>query len=128
MKNKFFEKLVLGWLIFLLIITSCTTAVRGTTEKFIIDSEPSEATVILSTGETGKTPAEFLLPRNKSFTCVISKAGYETYEFLVGPTQKQNEIAQLLSPIGNAVDSISSSKYGLSPNPCFIKLKKKSTN
>jgi hypothetical protein len=44
----------------LLFLTSCATITRGVHEKLRIESDPSGANVVLSTGEKGITPATFV--------------------------------------------------------------------
>src|SRR6266481_5562971 len=58
-------------------LTSCATIIRGVHEKLRIESDPSGANVVLSTGEKGITPATFVEKRRRdNFTVTVSKPGY----------------------------------------------------
>jgi hypothetical protein len=57
--------------------TGCATVTRGTTEAFIIETEPAGATASLSTGEICKTPCNILKKRKDEFSVHIEKEGYE---------------------------------------------------
>src|ERR1700736_6270259 len=60
-----------------LFFTSCATITRGVHEKLKVESDPSGANVVLSTGETGVTPAVFVEKRRRdSFTVTVTKPGY----------------------------------------------------
>jgi hypothetical protein len=118
------------FLILLILVNGCQTVSRGTHTNFIIDSIPSAATVVLSNGLEGKTPAIFNVPRNRSFKVTVSMLDFEDYEFVVAPTIRESEGSQLANlltvPALSVVDVISSSKYKLSPNPCLVTLTKNS--
>jgi hypothetical protein len=118
------------FLILLILVNGCQTVSRGTHTNFIIDSIPSAATVVLSNGLEGKTPAIFNVPRNRSFKVTVSMLDFENYEFVVAPTIRESEGSQLANlltvPALSVVDVISSSKYKLSPNPCLVTLTKNS--
>ena len=71
MKSSFL--LLLPFLFF----TSCATITRGVHEKLRVESDPSGANVVLSTGEKGVTPAVFVEKRRRdSFTVTVSRPGY----------------------------------------------------
>src|SRR5436853_7853763 len=64
-------------LIPLVFLTSCATVTRGVHEKLKVVSDPPQAKVRLSTGETGITPATFVKNRRTdAFTVTVSKPGY----------------------------------------------------
>ncbi len=106
----------------------CATITRGTTEAFVIESEPPGAHVRLSTGETCRTPCTLKKKRKESFVVHIEKPGYEPVE-----VQVTNQVAGagaagmagnviLGGLIGAAVDAGSGAMLELVPNPVKVRL------
>ena len=106
----------------------CATITRGTSEAFVIESEPPGAHVRLSTGETCRTPCTLKKKRKESFVVHIEKPGYEPVE-----VQVTNQVAGagaagmagnviLGGLIGAAVDAGSGAMLELVPNPVRVKL------
>ncbi len=113
-----------------LLFTGCSTVTRGTKDVLVVESEPSNANVLLSTGQVGKTPATFQLPRKGALTVTISKEGYETSIVNVVPkiagAGGAGMAGNLLlgGVIGAAVDAGTGSMYDLKPNPVRVVLEK----
>lgn len=110
------------------IASGCATITRGTTEAFVIESEPPGAHVRLSTGETCRTPCTLKKKRKESFVVHIEKPGYEPVE-----VQVTNQVAGagaagmagnviLGGLIGAAVDAGSGAMLELVPNPVRVRL------
>ncbi|MBI4659038.1 MAG: PEGA domain-containing protein [Verrucomicrobia bacterium] len=109
-------------------LCGCATITRGTTQALVIESEPSGASVELSTGLRGKTPATFKVKRSENLVVTISKAGYETVTVNViaqmsgagGAGLAGNVILGGL--IGAAVDAGTGATKELKPNPVKVNL------
>ena len=61
------------------VLPACATVVRGTKTTYKITSQPPEADVALSTGETCVTPCKLKLKRKNGFTATVTKAGYKPH-------------------------------------------------
>jgi hypothetical protein len=112
-----------------LLLTSCATITRGVHEKLRVQSDPPGATVTLSTGEKGVTPATFVEKRRSDkFTVTVSKAGYVaqtvTVESKAGGTGGTAMAGNLLigGAIGMGVDAGTGAYDSLYPNPVSVKL------
>ena len=119
-----------SWLAVLsLLIVSCATITRGVHEKLTVTSDPSGATVQLSSGERGVTPAKFVKARRgENFMVTISKPGYISQTVKVeskgGPTGGTAMAANAVSGgiVGVAVDASTGAYYSFYPNPIFVRL------
>ena len=112
------------------LITSCATITRGSHDKLTVLSEPSGANVVLSSGEKGVTPTNFVKSRWDNFTVTISKAGYipqtvkvESKVSATGGTAMAGNAGFIVgAPVGLAVDSVSGAYNSLYPNPVSVRL------
>lgn len=103
------------------LLSGCATITRGSSQAFTVESNPSEADVRLSTGETCSTPCTLRLKRKRQFVVTVSKEGYQTQEARVHGKVKPGSAAILGNAaigglIGAAVDVGSGSLLSLSPN------------
>ena len=113
----------------LLCFTSCATITRGVHEKLRIESDPSGANVVLSTGEKGITPATFVEKRRRdSFTVTVSKPSYAAQTVRVeskaggtGATAMAGNVL-LGGAIGMGVDAGTGAYNSLYPNPVSVHL------
>lgn len=111
---------------------ACATVTRGTTEAFVVETEPSGASVLTSTGMSCEaTPCTFpRIRRNSDFTVTISKEGYRTTTHTVthqtsgagGAGMAGNVLVGGL--IGVAVDASSGATQDLVPNPLRVTLQR----
>lgn len=112
----------------LLFAQGCATVTRGTTEAFVVETEPAGASVTLSTGERCKSPCTLTKKRKDSFMVTIELDGYETVQ-----TQVQSQVAGggaagmagnviVGGIIGMGVDAASGATKELVPNPLRVKL------
>ncbi len=113
----------------MLLLSSCATITRGVHEKLKVQSEPPGATVTLSTGEKGVTPATFVEKRRRdNFTVTVSKPGYVsetvTVESKAGGTGGTAMAGNILlgGAIGMGVDAGTGAYDSLYPNPVSVKL------
>jgi hypothetical protein len=101
---------------------------RGTKDTLIVESDPAGADVRLSTGQTGKTPTSFKLPRGDSLVVTISKEGYETVMVNVNSQVVGAGAAGMAGNvlvgglIGAGVDAFSGAMKDLKPNPVTVKM------
>lgn len=113
-----------------LFMSGCATVTRGTKDTLVIESDPAGATVSLSTGQTGKTPTSFKLPRSESLVVRISKEGYESIEVNVSSQVVTAGAAGMAGNvlvgglIGAGVDAFSGAMKDLKPNPIRVTMVK----
>ncbi len=111
-----------------LLLPACATVTRGTSQKFNIESTPSEAQVVLSTGQTCVTPCKLRLKRKPGFTATVKKEGYQTQEVKVrsklgggGAVAGAGNVL-LGGVVGGLVDGSNGSLNNLTPNPLQVTL------
>ena len=115
-------------------LTGCATIIRGTSEKFTVDSIPQGADAQISTGQSGTTPFTVKVPRSQTLQITVSKAGYKTQQITV-PAEVSSGGAvataanifafrDLGGLIGAAVDASDGSAMEHKPNPLVVQLKK----
>lgn len=113
-----------------LMSSGCATVTRGTKDTLVIESDPAGADVQLSSGQSGKTPTSFKLPRGDSLVVRISKEGYETVEVNVSSQVVGAGAAGMAGNvivgglIGAGVDAFSGAMKDLKPNPIQVTLVK----
>lgn len=111
-----------------LLLPACATITRGTSQKFNIESSPSEAEVSLSTGEQCVTPCKLKLKRKPGFTATVKKAGYQpqtlTVDSKLGGGGAVAGAGNILigGVIGGIVDGTNGSMNNLTPNPLKVTL------
>ena len=110
------------------LLSACATITRGTNQDFVVQSEPSQADVKLSTGQTCVTPCTLRVKRKSQFTVTVSKEGYQTQEAEVHGVMKGGGGAALAGNaifgglIGAGVDASNGSLMNLKPNPLKVTL------
>lgn len=111
-----------------LTLSACATVTRGTSQKFAIESSPSEAEVTLSTGQQCVTPCKMKLKRKPGFTATVKKPGYQTQTLAVesklGGGGAVAGAGNLLlgGVVGGIVDGTNGSMNNLTPNPLVVTL------
>ena len=111
-----------------MLLPACATITRGTKQKFVIESTPSEAQVALSNGVSCTTPCKLKLKRKPGFDARITKPGYQPAEVRVrskfsgggAAAGAGNLIAGGI--IGGIVDGSNGSMNNLEPNPLRVEL------
>lgn len=109
-------------------LSACATVTRGTSQKFAIQSTPTEAEVTLSTGQQCTTPCNLKLKRKPGFTATVKKPGYQTQTLTVdsklaggGAVAGAGNIL-LGGVVGGIVDGTNGSMNSLTPNPLVVTL------
>lgn len=126
MKKCILAKLIA--VVSLLLLSGCATVTRGTKDTLVIESDPAGADIRLSTGQVGKTPTSFKLPRGQALVVTISKEGYETLNVNVNPQVVGAGAAGMAGNvlvgglIGAGIDGFSGAMKDLKPNPVSVKL------
>jgi hypothetical protein len=110
------------------LLTGCATVTRGTTEQLRVESVPTGATVRLSNGFTGTTPAIFKIPRKGDLIVTVSMAGYETSNVTVTTGLSGGGTAGLLGNaligglVGGGIDVATGAALSHKPNPVTVNL------
>ena len=110
------------------LLSACATITRGTSQKFAVESTPSEAEVTLSTGQQCVTPCKLKLKRKPGFTAVVAKKGYKsqtlTVDSKLGGGGAMAGAGHILvgGVIGGIVDGTNGSMNNLTPNPLRVTL------
>jgi hypothetical protein len=106
--------------------SGCATITRGSSESFVVETDPPGAEVELSNGLRGKTPASFKVKRSDDLYVRIKKEGYEPIDANVTSTVNGGAaVAGNLifgGLIGLAVDAGTGSAKTHKPNPLSVKL------
>jgi hypothetical protein len=112
-----------------ILVTSCATIVRGSSETIEITTSPSGAMIKLSSGQSARSPSTFEVPRKGTIFVTITKDGYETVETklissIEGASLGLGTAANLLTiPVVNdVVDYNSGANYSHKPNPLHVEL------
>ncbi len=109
-------------------MSACATITRGTSQKFNIDSSPTQAEAKLSTGQTCVTPCTLNLKRKSQFKVTVSKEGYKSQEVEVHGKIKGGGAAGVAGNailgglIGAGVDAATGASLSLDPNPLKVTL------
>jgi hypothetical protein len=111
-----------------MLLPACATVTRGTSQKYVIESEPPQADVALSTGQKCVTPCKLKLKRKHGFTASFSKPGYAPQQAQVKSKFSGGGAAagagNILAGgvIGAVVDGTNGSLNNLTPNPLRVTL------
>jgi len=119
---------LLGVVAVSLLLPACATVTRGTSQKFKIESSPSEAQVSLSTGQNCVTPCKLKLKRKPGFVATFKKDGYQSQDVTVESKLGGGGLVAgagnvlLGGVIGGIVDGTNGSMNNLSPSPLTVTL------
>lgn len=109
-------------------LSACATVTRGTSQKYTIDSSPTQAEVTLSTGQQCVTPCKMKLKRKPGFTATVKKPGYQSQTVTVESKLGGGGVVAgagnviLGGVIGGIVDGTNGSMNNLTPNPLMVTL------
>ena len=81
---------------------------RGTTESFVVETDPVGATVAASAGWTCTTPCEVEVQRRGDFEVSIAKEGYETANVVIASHVDRVGVAAMAGPVvvGGLLDAV----------------------
>lgn len=100
-----------------LTLSSCATALRGTSQDVQFISEPAGAKAALSNGMACKTPCSIAVPRRNAVDVTFSKGGCKTYKTTLTP-----HISAAGYMTAGYADYDNGSVYDLTPNPVNVSL------
>lgn len=109
-------------------LSACATVTRGTSQKFNIETTPTQAEVKLSNGQQCITPCKLKLKRKPGFTATVTKQGYQTQELKVESKLGGGGVVAgagnllLGGVVGGIVDGTNGSMNNLTPNPLRVTL------
>lgn len=112
----------------LVCVFGCATITRGTTEAFVIETEPPGADAWFSSGETCRTPCTLTKKRKDAFNVKIELGGFEPTEVNVVSEIARGGAAGMAGNvlfggiIGAGIDAGSGAMKQLTPNPVVVKL------
>ena len=116
------------FLLLAFLLTGCASITRGTKEVFVVDSNPQDAEVRLSTGQVARTPASFEVGRRDTLTVFVSKPGYKNRTLIIqsevggGGAAGMAGNVLLGGIIGAGIDAGTGAMYEHKPNPLMIQL------
>src|ERR1700690_3147923 len=123
----------LSFLVVLLLalsLNACATITRGSKDTLVIETDPPNADVLLSSGQVCKTPCSIKLPRKDNCVVKIKKSGFTDVNVNVtaqisgaGGAGMAGNIL-LGGIIGGGVDLATGAMYDLKPNPIKVNLEK----
>ena len=111
-----------------MLLPACATVTRGTSQKYVIQSTPAQAQVVLSTGQKCTTPCKLKLKRKHSFTAHFTKPGYQPLtaqvksKFSGGGAAAGAGNLLMGGIIGGAIDGSNGAMNNLTPNPLKVTL------
>lgn len=109
-------------------VGGCASIARGTKDTLVVESDPAGAIVHLSTGQSGKTPTSFQLPRKHAFDVYIEREGYEPLAIHVSSQISGKGAVGMAGNvlvgglIGAGIDAFSGATKDLKPNPIKVTL------
>ena len=110
--------------------SGCATITRGTSEAFVIETDPPGAEATLSNGLRCSTPCSLTVKRRGNFVVTIKKEGYETVVSNVTSSVDSGGAAGMAGNvllggvIGAGVDAGTGAMHSHKPNPLSVKLKR----
>lgn len=111
-----------------LCLNGCATITRGSSQSWTVETDPVGADIVLSSGETCKSPCTLKKKRKHPFTVNINKEGYEPVKTDVQSSVSGAGAAGMAGNIlvggliGLGVDAGTGANKDLKPNPLVVKL------
>jgi hypothetical protein len=104
------------YLLLIVALSGCATAIRGTTEQLQIYSTPGGAVASLSDGQTCTTPCDLKISRGKAYNVTFEKEGCESQTQMVQPEMAGSGVAEAVA-LGGVIDFADGAVYDSVPNP-----------
>lgn len=108
--------------------SGCATITRGSSEAFVIETDPAGAEAARSNGLQCTTPCSLTVKRRGDFTVTIEKDGYETVQATVTSSIDNAGSAGMAGNvllggiIGAGVDAGTGAMHSHKPNPLVVRL------
>lgn len=122
------SKAILSVCLVTLALAGCATITRGTTSQVTFESQPPQADMRTSTGQTCVTPCTLTVSRKAEFTALFSKPGYHDVQIPVQTKIAGNGAAGFAGNIliggvvGMAADAASGATLEHVPNPVIANM------
>jgi len=108
---------------------ACATVTRGSSDAWVINTDPSGARVETTNGhQCQATPCAIKMKRKSNFTATVTKEGYKTATVTVSHKTSNGGAAGVAGNvllggvIGLGVDLATGASQDLTPNPVTLKL------
>jgi hypothetical protein len=112
-----------------LLATGCSTVFRGSSETIAFSSEPSNAVIRLSTGQSCRTPCSLDVSRKGEIFATLTKDGYKEFETALPASIDGAALAGyttfnlvMLPGVNDLVDYNTRANYSRKPNPLHVEL------
>jgi hypothetical protein len=117
MKNLMFT------IILSLLFASCATLINGPTENVSVTTNPADA-MVTDGKTTQKTPATFVLERNREYVLTITKQGFQSEQVKIQHVISGWVAGNLISfgVIGTGIDVATGSIWSLEPHDIRVSL------
>lgn len=110
-------KLILILAIFCCLTTGCATIIRGTEQQVSVNTNPTEAKVDFSNGQSCMSPCSIKTKRDQSLQITITREGCQTQTATMIPSLSGGGVL-----LGGIIDYGTGAVYDLQPNPLTITL------
>lgn len=109
-----------------LLLSSCATIFTGTTEKVLIESNPSASYIIRSVSgmkvAEGKTPDTVTLKRSDEYSVEISLNGYKTTTVQISQDFNRISVLNIFNVLFWAIDYATAAMFRLNPASIDVSL------
>jgi hypothetical protein len=107
----------------------CATVFRGSSEEITFSTQPSKATIRLSTGQSCRTPCALEVSRKGEIFVTVTKDGYKEFQTALPASIDGGSLAGytafniiMLPGVNDVVDYNTRANYSRKPNPLHIEL------
>lgn len=113
--------------VFIFIISGCATIIKGTNQNISIQSNPSNAKVVVKTTGgievfNGVTPASAKLPKKKEYVVTVTLDGYKEETVMISQSFEAWTIGNIICGgiIGLIVDAVDGAMWKLEPDQIMV--------
>lgn len=120
----------IGVFLALALLSGCATITRGTSESFVIETDPPGAAATLTNGMSCTTPCSLKVKRRGDFVVTLEREGYEPVTATVTSSVDGGGAAGMAGNvilgglIGAGVDAGSGAMHSHKPNPLTVTMVK----
>lgn len=111
-----------------LFMSGCATILSGSNQEISIDSEPSGASLTLNNNAVGSTPWSGTVPKKRSLTVVLDKAGYEKSVTSIMADFNPISLVSILFWDLGTTDYVTGAMWEYNPNNYYFRLRSKGTS
>lgn len=112
-------------LVFVGAITGCASIFCGGRQEVTVLSNPTGATVTLSNGQVGQTPARFMLKRGKQLSGTVALPGYAAQQVTFDKAFNPWFLGNLIigGPLGMVIDLATGAIWKVNPSEVNVDLR-----